>query len=392
MKNRLILYRLAFIFVSLLFLYPGCKPKTEEQQAPPALNVMAIKGTRVPLSMNMVGLAEGIPTVEIRARVEGYLENWSFREGSIVQKGQVLFTIEKAEYINNLDYATADLANKEAAWEYAQLNVARLKPLVAANAISQNDYDVAMTQEKQAKAAVASAKADLQQANLNLSYTTMASPITGYIGSVQIRPGNLVGRGESTLLATVSAIDPIYVNFQMNETSYLSIMSWIIENKAKLKGKEQLKDNNSIPVYMLLSTKQTYPFGGTIDFIGRAIDPATGTIALRAEFPNKDGLIKPGSYSEITLILGVEDNGILIPQSSVQPIQDKDFVFILDSANKVKRLPIITGQHIENMVVVMKGLNIGDRILLEGYQKIRDGMEVTPIMVKDTLRVPEIIK
>ena len=220
----------------------------------------------------------------------------------------------------------------------------------------------------------------------------MASPITGYIGSVQIRPGNLVGRGESTLLATVSAIDPIYVNFQMNETSYLSIMSWIIENKAKLKGKEQLKDNNSIPVYMLLSTKQTYPFGGTIDFIGRAIDPATGTIALRAEFPNKDGLIKPGSYSEITLILGVEDNGILIPQSSVQPIQDRNFVFILDSANKVKRLPIITGQHIENMVVVMKGLNIGDRILLEGYQKIRDGMEVTPIMVKDTLRVPEIIK
>jgi membrane fusion protein (multidrug efflux system) len=392
MKDRLILFGLLFIFMSGIFLYPGCKSKTEQPQTPPGLKVMTITGTRVPLSMNMVGIAEGIPTVEIRARVEGYLENWSFKEGSIVQKGQVLFTIEKAEYINNLEYAKADLANKEATWEYTQLNVARLKPLVAANAISQNDYDVAVTEEKQAKAAVASAKADLQQAELNLSYTTMTSPITGYIGAAQVRPGNLVGRGESTLLATVSAMDPIYVNFQMNETSYISIMSWIIDNKDKLKNSKKFNDENSVPVYLLLSNNQTYPFAGTIDFIGREIDPATGTIALRAKFQNKDGLIKPGSYSEVTLILGESENGILIPQASVQPIQDKDFVFIIDSANKIKRLPIYTGQHIENMVVVMKGLEIGDRILLEGYQKIQEGMEITPIPVKDTLKVPEMLK
>lgn len=392
MKNRLTLFGLAFIFGSFLFLSSSCKPKHEQQQTPPSLKVMTLKGTSVPLSMNMVGLAEGIPTVEIRARVEGYLENWSFQEGSIVQKGQVLFTIEKGEYINNLDFAKADLANKEAAWEYAQLNVARLQPLVETNAISQNDFDVAVTEEKQAKAAVASAKASLQQAQLNLSYTTITSPIKGYIGAVQVRPGNLVGRGESTLLATVSAVDPIYVNFQMNETSYMSIMSWVIANKDKLEGRQQLKDNNSIPVYMMLSTKQTYPYAGKIDFIGRAIDPATGTIALRAEFPNKDGLIKPGAYSEVTLILGVQEDGILIPQASIQPIQDKDFVFVIDSANKVQRVPVNLGQHIENMVVVMNGLNVGDRILLEGYQKIRDGMEITPILVKDTLAVPEIIK
>ncbi|MBC8314705.1 MAG: efflux RND transporter periplasmic adaptor subunit [Bacteroidetes bacterium] len=357
---------------------------------PPELKVMKITGTRVPLSINMVGQAEGIPTVEIRARVEGYLENWSFKEGSIIQKGQVLFTIEKAEYVNNVDYAVADLANKEATWEYAKLNVSRLRPLVNTNAISQNDFDIASTEEKQAKAAVASAKASLQQAKLNLSYTTLTSPITGYIGAVEVRPGNLVGRGESTLLATVSAVNPIYVNFQMNETSYLSIMRWAMEHKDKMKNRMPLKDNNTLPVYMTLSDKKTYPYSGTIDFIGREIDPGTGTIALRAEFPNEDGLIKPGTFSEVTLILGETDDGIVIPQSSLQPIQNKDFVFILDSADKVARLPVIAGQHIGNMIVILNGLEIGDRILLEGYQKIQDGMKVTPIMVKDTLSVPQV--
>jgi len=390
MKHRILFLSGMVILGSFLSLSSGCKSKNKEPVTPPELKVMKITGTRVPISINMVGQAEGIPTVEIRARVEGYLENWSFIEGSIIQKGQVLFTIEKAEYVNNVDYAVADLANKEATWEYAKLNVSRLKPLVNTNAISQNDFDIASTEEKQAKAAVASAKASLLQAKLNLSYTTLTSPITGYIGAVEVRPGNLVGRGESTLLATVSAVNPIYVNFQMNETSYLSIMRWAIENKDKMKNRRPLKDNNTLPVYMTLSDKKTYPYSGTIDFIGRDIDPATGTIALRAKFRNEDGFIKPGTFSEVTLILGETDDGIVIPQSSLQPIQNKDFVFILDSADKVARLPVIAGQHIGNMIVILKGLEIGDRILLEGYQKIQDGMQVTPILVKDTLSVPQV--
>ncbi len=389
MKHRIILLLNIVCLGSILSLSPGCKSKNKEPIKPPELKVMKITGTRVPLSINMVGQAEGIPTVEIRARVEGYLENWSFKEGSIVHKGQVLFTIEKAEYINNVDYSIADLANKEAAWEYAKLNVSRLKPLVNTNAISQNDYDIAVTQEKQSKAAVASGKSSLKQARLNLSYTTLTSPITGYIGAVQVRPGNLVGRGTSTLLATVSAVNPIYVNFQMNETSYLAIKRWAMENKDKLKNRTALKDNNSLPVYMTLSDKKPYPYSGTIDFVGREIDPSTGTIALRAKFQNEEGFIKPGTFSEVTLILGEDDHGIVIPQSSLQPIQNKDFVFILDSADKVARLPVVAGQNIDNMVVILDGLKIGDRILLEGYQKIKDGMKVTPIMVKDTLIVPQ---
>jgi len=374
------------LFIGFIWIFAsGCKSGKQESKQPPALHVLELKGTKIPVFIQMVGQAEGIPTIEIRARVEGYLENWTFKEGSIVRKGQVLFTIEKDEYNNNVDYAIATLDNQEASWEYAKLNVARLKPLVATNAISQNDYDVAVTQEKQAKAACESARADLAQAKLNLSYTTMTSPITGYIGAVDVRPGNLVGRGESTLLSTVSAVDPMYVNFQMNETDFLHIMRWIILRKSGDTTVESIKESSSLPVYLTLSDGQPYGHPGTIDFVGRNIDPSTGTIALRAVFPNKDGLIKPGSFANITLVLGSRDNGIVIPQSSLQQIQDKYFVFLIDSLNKVRRVPVDLGQHIQNAVVVANGLKSGDRILLEGFQKIREGMPLTPIIVPDTI-------
>jgi len=255
---------------------------------------------------------------------------------------------------------------------------------VATNAISQNDYDVAVTQEKQAKAAVESGKADLQQSNLNLSYTTISSPITGYIGAVDVRPGNLVGRGESTLLATVSSVDPMYINFQMNETDYLRIVRWIAENEAVIEKHGEAP----IKVYLTLSDNKEYPIAGDVDFIGRNIDPATGAIAMRAVFSNPKGIIKPGNYAKVKLILNEKEDAVVIPQSTLQQIQDKYFVFILDSANKIARVPVILGQYIGNTVVVSKGLEPGARILMEGYQKIREGMPVTPVTVKDTIAVP----
>lgn len=392
MKNPLTHVISVFLLGTLVWLMPGCKPKDTTPPKPPSLKVMTIEGKVVPLSINMIGQAEGIPTVEIRARVEGYLENWSFEEGSIVRKGQVLFTIEKDQYVNSVNYAQADLERKEASWEYAKLNAARLEPLVQTSAISQNDYDVAVTREKEAQAAVLSAEADLAQAKLNLSYTTMISPITGYIGAVEVRPGNLVGRGESTLLATVSNMDPIYINFQMNESDYLWFVRWVLNHKEELHGDINIEDNKNLPVFLVLSDGKPFMHKGYIDFVGRAVDPATGTLTLRAVFPNKEGMIKPGAFSEVTLLFGKQDNGILIPQSSLQPIQDKEFVFIVDSTNKIRRISVILGQYLNNNVVVQKGLKIGDRILLEGYQKIKEGMEITPVPVPDTLTVKTIFQ
>jgi len=341
-----------------------------------------LKGSSVPIFLDMVGQAEGIPTIDIRARVEGYLMNWTFQEGSVVRKGQPLFMIEQEQYKNNLDYAKADLDNKTAAWEKAKLDVARLKPLLATNAISQNDYDVAVTTEKQTRAAVASSKADLEQAKLNLSYTTMDSPITGYIGAVQVRPGNLVGRGESTLLATVSAVDPMYVNFQMNETDYLAIMRYVSTHKGFLTKEGPIK------VYLTLADKKKYPIPGDIDFMDRNINPATGTIALRAKVANSENIIKPGNYCQVQLVLGARDSTVIVPQSALTIVQGKYFAFEVGDSNKVTRVPVLTGRSFENKIVINAGLKPGSKIMLEGFQKFQEGMKINPVMIEDTLTLP----
>ncbi len=381
--------RIIFLMIVLLpflnVLLPGCKSRNKQEQKPPPLQVMELTGAHIPIYLQMVGQAIGIPTVEIRARVSGYLQNWSFQEGSMVNKGQLLFTIEQEEYINNLKFAEADLDNKIAAWEKAKLDVARLKPLLSTNAISQNDYDKAVTTEQQDRALVASSRANLQQAKLNLSYTTMTSPIAGYIGACNVRPGNLVGKGESTLLSTVSSVDPIYVGFQMSENDYLNIMRFWEKHKVEIKDRKDV-----FKVFLTLSDNLLFEHTGTIDFIDRDINPQTGTIALRAVFPNPNGLLKPGNFANVNLVLYEEENGILIPQGATTQIQGKNFAFLVNKENKVNRVPILLGRGIGNKYIVNKGLKIGDRILLEGFQKFQEGMQVTPVMVPDTLTVPQI--
>ncbi len=379
-------YLTVLALVSMLVI-SGCKSEPEQQKQPPALKVLDIKGNKIPAYVEMVGQAVGIPTVNITARVEGYLQNWSFEEGSMVPKGRVLFTIEQDKYINNVNNCEADLESQTAAWEKAKLDVARLKPLLSTNAISQNDFDVAVTTERQTKAAVESAKANLADAKLSLSYTTIPSPITGMIGKVNVNPGNLVGHGEATLLTTVSAVDPIYVDFQMNETDYLKIMRYLAEHKDQLRSAE-----NSFKVFLTLSDKQAYSQPGKIDFIDRAVNPQTGTIAMRAVVPNPDGLIKPGAFATVNLILMERENAVVVPQSAIAQIQGKYFAFIVNAENKVTRTPIALGRNIGNMVVVLAGLNPGDKILLEGFQKFQEGMVISPVIVPDTAKVPDEFK
>jgi membrane fusion protein, multidrug efflux system len=368
-----------------LALLPGCKKKQEQKKEPPALKVLDIKGTKLPVYIEMVGQAVGIPTVNITARVEGYLQNWSFKEGSIVNKGSLLFTIEQDKYINNVSNAQATLESNTAAWEKAKLDVARLKPLLSTNAISQNDYDVAVTTERQTKASVESAKANLGDANLSLSYTSIISPITGMIGKVNVNPGNLVGHGEATLLTTVSAVDPIYVDFQMNETDYLKIMRYLAEHNLRFQDVE-----STFKVFLTLSDKNIYPQPGKIDFIDRAINPLTGTLAMRAVLPNPEGFIKPGSFATVNLVLMERENQVVIPQSAATQVQGKFFAFILGADNKVTRTPIMLGRNVGNSVVVVAGLKPGDRILLEGFQKFQEGMMIKPVIVLDTAKLPEV--
>lgn len=382
--------RFSLTILIIIFIFFSCKTEKPGETGPPSLKVMEIRGTKVPVYLQMVGKAEGLPTVEIRARVSGYLREWSFTEGAMVTKGQKLFTIEQDEYQNQVKLAEADLENRIAAWEKAKLDVARLKPLLSTNAISQNDYDKAVTGEQQDRALVASARANLDQAKLNLSYTTITSPITGMAGACNIRPGNLVGKGESTLLTIVSAVDPIYVGFQMNENDYLRIMRYLGKHAGEFTNRQDL-----LKVFLTLSDNRPYEHQGKIDFIDRAVDPSTGTIAMRAVFPNPDGLIKPGNFANISLVLYEEENGIVIPQSATTQIQGKNFAFAVDKENKVNRVPITLNRASGRLFIINSGLKPGDRILLEGFQKFREGMTIQPEMVRDTLTVsstPDYVK
>ncbi|MGE5424040.1 MAG: efflux RND transporter periplasmic adaptor subunit [Syntrophothermus sp.] len=383
--NRSVFVKLwPLIGVALVFLFAlsSCKSKKEATAEVPELKVLEIRGTTVPLYLEMVGKAEGIPTVEIRARVSGYLKNWTFKEGSVVQKGQTLFQIEPDEYANSVAYATADLDSRKAAWEKAKLDVARLKPLLATNAISQNDYDKAVTTEQQDRAAVASGEANLSNAKLNLSYTTIASPISGYIGACNVNPGNLVGKGDPTLLTTVSAMDPMYINFQISETDYLKIMRYIIEHKLTGTNTE-----NSFKILLTLSDKKPYKYEGKIDFIDREVNPQTGTIAMRAVVPNPEGLIKPGTFSTVNLVLRETNDGVVIPQSTITEIQGRYFVFLVDKSNKVTRVPVMASRNLGQKVMILQGLKKGDRILMEGFQKFQEGLVIKPIVVQDTSKV-----
>ena len=377
------LFNAAILAVLCLSLTTSCGNSKSKKQEIPQLKVLELKGVKVPIFLEMVGQAEAIPTVAITARAQGFLEKIAFTEGTIVKKGQLLFTIEQDQYNNSLDLQKAMLDNAEASWEKAKLDVERLKPLLPTQAISQNDYDKAVTNEKECRANVASNKAQLETAKLNLSYTKIYTPITGYIGKASYQPGNLVGQaGGNNVLATVSALDPIYFNFQMHENDYLWITKYLVKHKEDMKT--ELKE--ALNVFLFLSDKQQYENSGKLDFIDRDISAQTGTIAMRASFPNSEGVVKPGSFGTVRMILSEKEDAILIPQSALSQIQDKFFVFKLGAENKVNRISVTIGRRIDNRVVIYSGLKVGDKILTEGFQMFEEGMQINPVVVKDTIK------
>jgi membrane fusion protein (multidrug efflux system) len=377
------LFNAAILVVLCIAMTTSCGSSKSKKEEIPQLKVLELKGVKVPIFLEMVGQAEAIPTVAITARAQGFLEKIAFTEGTIVKKGQLLFTIEPDQYNNNLDLQKAMLDNAEASWEKAKLDVERLKPLLPTQAISQNDYDKAVTNEKECRANVASNKAQLETAKLNLSYTKIYTPITGYIGKASYQPGNLVGQtGGNNVLATVSALDPIYFNFQMHENDYLWITKYLVKHKEDMKA--ELKE--ALNVFLFLSDKQQYENSGKLDFIDRDISTQTGTIAMRASFPNSEGVVKPGSFGTVRMILSEKEDAILIPQSALSQIQDKFFVFKLGAENKVNRIAVTIGRRIDNRVVIYSGLKVGDKILTEGFQMFEEGMQINPIVVKDTIK------
>lgn len=364
------------IFAFPVFLFVTACNKKEEAPPPPPpqVKVATVLQKDVPIYVENIGETEGASDVEVRARVEGFLQSVDFQEGSFVQKGQVLYTIDSAPYQASLATAQGQTAQAQAQLSKTQQDVARYKPLVELNAISRQEYETAVSAEEAAKAALSSAKAMEDNAKINLGYTKVFAPIDGLVGKTQVKPGQLVGRGENTLLTVISNVDSIHVRSNVSERDYLRLA------RAREATKEKPKDNFEL----VLADGSVHKYKGNLVFADRAIDPTTGTLGIEAEFPNPDHILRPGQYARIRVAIDQKQGAILVPQTAVQELQGTYSVAVVGSDNKISLRQVQAGARIGSLWVIDSGLKPGDKVVVEGLQKVRDGVTVSPVMVNIT--------
>jgi membrane fusion protein (multidrug efflux system) len=413
--------------IAFLALTAGCdrgdaKASKQAPAAPvPTVIVAEVPQRAVQVSADFVARTEAVPTVEIRARIAGVLEQVRFREGSEVKQGQVLFTIQQEEYKAALQSARAQLAKAEADLIRAkdtsvvdrqraqleqakaelgknQADVARYRPLVKEQAIPQQDLDTALSREQAAaagvqaadaalkdsilsqrtaiqlaEAAVESGKASVTQADLNLKYTVVESPISGIVSKLAVDVGNLVGKGEPTLLATVSAVHPIFVDFSITEADYLRLVK-----RVPGLGRGEVARDRPPSLDLVLADGSVFAQKGRPIFVDRAIDQKTGTIQVRAEFPNPQWLLRPGQFGRIRAVTEDVPDAILVPQVAVQELQGAKTVMVVGEGDKVAMRTLTVREPYRDFYIVSAGIKPGERVIVEGIQKVRPGMQVKP--------------
>ena len=349
----------------------GCEKKEPRQEAPPpAVSVTHAVTQDVVSSMLYVGQVVAYDDVNLAARVEGFLTQRNFDEGQAVKEGDILFTIEKDQYIASVNASKAALAQKKAEQVKANQDFLRYKTLVKENAVATKQFEDAAASKAIADANVLAAEADLQKANLNLSYTDIKAPFSGRVGFANYSVGNLVGPS-SKYLANVVKMDPVKVDFSISEIFVASTL----EQCAKEKNE---RPEALYTPKLLLSTGDEYPFPGKIAFWNNKIDAATGTLSIRATFPNPGQLLIPGGYVKVKIEGSKPQKSVMIPASSIQEDQTGKFVIVVKSDNTAEKRNIKTGDKIGLNMVVKSGLAEGETVVTEGLQKVRHGAKVTP--------------
>ncbi len=316
--------------------------------------------------------------VEIRARVEGYLEKMLFEEGTYIEKNEVLFVIDPKLYRASVEKAKAQLNKNKALALKAERDLGRIRPLFEQNAASRLDLDNAIASYESAKAEVVMSEADLTQAEIALGYTTVRSPISGYISERNVDIGTLVGPGGGkSLLATIVKSDTVRVDFSMTGLDYLKSK----ERNVNLGQKDSSRKWNPY-ITITLADNTQYPLKGMVDFADPQVDPNTGTFSVRAEMANPDRILLPGQLTKVKLLLDVRENAIVIPNKSLVIEKGGAFVFVVRRDSIVEKRFIELGPEVGDNVVVERGLGSDERIVVEGFHKLRHGMKVSPIIVE----------
>ena len=341
---------------------------------PPDVYVAAAIQQDVPVYLELVGQAKGSQDVEIRARVEGFLESVNFREGSIVKKGDLLYEIDRKPLEAALAATRADQATAQARLEKANNDVARYTPLVAKQAVSQQELDNAKSAQDASRSQVEAAKAAVEKATLDLSYTRITSPVTGLVGTTAVKAGNLVGRGESTLLTTISQIDPMLFRVGATEADYLRVAKRMASNAGGARTGDAPRAEG---IQLTLADGSVYPATGRINSVERAVDPTTGTLGLELSYPNTNLVLRPGQYGKARLLLETKVGAVLVPQRAVQELQGLYSVAVVRADNKVAIRSVKVGLRVDSLWVIEEGLKPGEKVVVEGLQRVQDGMTVT---------------
>ena len=361
-------------------LLAACGKKPEQAGGPPGGGMPPAEVGVITVSTQPVGLATELPgrleasrVAQVRARAAGILQKRVFTEGSDVKAGQVLFRIDSAPYQATAASAQASLTRAQAGLTQAAALADRYKPLVEANAISKQEYVNAVAAQKTAEADVATSRANIQTAQINLGYATVTAPISGRIGRALVTEGALVGQGDVTALATIQQINPMYVNFTQSTTDVLRLRKAIASGQFKRAG------GDGASVRVILEDGSDYGQAGKLLFSDLTVDSTTGQITLRAEVPNAAGLLLPGMYVRVRFEQAQAEAGIVVPQQAVTRGTSGDTVMVVGADGKVAPRPVKIGSSVNGQWVVLDGLKPGEQVMVDGFQKLRGNAPVKPV-------------
>lgn len=364
--------------MALALLVTACKKPAPPPPPPPIVQFLDIAATNVPHAGEFIGQLDSPQNVEVRARVEAFVDKILFTEGVPVKEGDPLFLLDKRPYEQQFAAAQGTLAEAQASLRKYQADVNRLRPLADLKAIPRQDLDNAVAAVAVGEANVQSAEARVQSARLNLEYCDVRAPISGLIGARQVSLGTLVGKGQPTLLATISQLNPIWFYCAISEVDYLRSQRRLQEAGTTLKD---------VPVTLVLSDGSVHPEKGKWVFLDRAVDVTTGTIRARAEFQNDRGLLRPGMFARAEISVTSDRPSILIPEQAMVELQGKTFVWVIEAGDKVRQKKVeVEPRKYGTRVLVLDGLKPGDRIVVDGLQKLREGAEVRPMTAEEIAR------
>jgi membrane fusion protein (multidrug efflux system) len=366
---------LGLLLLPLLAPLSGCKEK--EQAAapkPPTVEVVTVEQKDVPVYGEAVGTLEGDVNATISAQVSGYLITRNYTEGSVVTNGQVLFQIDPAPFKAALDKAKAQVDQSIAQRDKYALDVKRYRPLAASEAISQQELDNAIQNEKTAEAEVEAAKAAVETAQLNLNFTTIRSPVDGLAGLAKAQIGDLIGPSTGQL-TTVTKLEPIRVYFSVSQQLMMQMQERrLAEDKSTIR-----RGDEGPQLELVLASGTVYPIRGRVRFANNQVDVKTGTITVVGEFTNPQMLLVPGMFVRVRALLDTDKNALLVPQRAVTDMQGQYLIAVVGADNKVSIRPVKAGERFGQQWVITGDLKAGDRVVAEGIQKVRDGAVVNPV-------------